>query len=533
MVLGDFIKQFRQPLGLRIGTRTIPGVLVLVLSAGLISCAKSKLKKIEEFAIVNAKTLTVKADYCTTNPLTTEAVNKLLFIIDKSGSNNTTDPGGTRRFPPIINYVGSQGNTDDTFYGLITFQGNNYRTASDFTNNTTEFVAAVVGEQGFPDGGGTPYLAALSAARAMILADVQRAIEEADAGGNPPASAYSIFFISDGGPTDNVGDGSDAAREAAIMGSIQSLLDVEQDNPDYVNAMVLHTGYYYVGSPSPLPQQLLIDMAAEGRGEAETFLPGVNIDFSRFKLPGTYTGYTIDQVFLTNVNAGWDAEGKFLKDSDGDGMFDKEELEYGSDPFNVDSDGNYVSDGIEFKKSGRPCFDQNCDPSRARSYSCSVEDDGSILDTDRDLLNDCEERVLGTDFESFDSNSDFIPDRLGFIKGVKIKEEEDTSQADPDLDGNVNFNEIRLGTPIWVDNNAVVGLKAYKYKLVAKPSDNEYVACYSITIENVSVIGNGNLLRMYMIESPQLLGDRKRLRIAEKRAESEVGTVEFSRDDFR
>ena len=78
-------------------------------------------------------------------------------------------------------------------------------------------------------------------------------------------------------------------------------------------------------------------------------------------------------------------------DTDGDGLFDAEEADLGTDPSDPDSDDDGLADYSEVKSESGPC-----DPLAA--------------DTDGDLLGDADEKALGTDCAVVDTDGDGFSD---------------------------------------------------------------------------------------------------------------------------
>ena len=72
---------------------------------------------------------------------------------------------------------------------------------------------------------------------------------------------------------------------------------------------------------------------------------------------------------MQNVNGLWWDDGRFMADTDGDGLPDLIEAQFGSDPSNPDSDGNGVSDFVEYKTKGNPCNDSLCRASKRDPYA--------------------------------------------------------------------------------------------------------------------------------------------------------------------
>ncbi len=100
------------------------------------------------------------------------------------------------------------------------------------------------------------------------------------------------------------------------------------------------------------------------------------------------------------------------RDSDGDGLTDKQELEIGTDPNNPDTDDDGLSDGEEVLR-------RNTDPLNPDSDGDLLTDGAEVLehntdplnaDTDSDQLRDGEEIQLGTDPRNPDTDSDGLQD---------------------------------------------------------------------------------------------------------------------------
>ncbi len=100
------------------------------------------------------------------------------------------------------------------------------------------------------------------------------------------------------------------------------------------------------------------------------------------------------------------------RDSDGDGLTDRHELEIGTDPNNPDTDSDGLSDGEEVLR-------RNTDPLNADSDGDLLSDGAEVLehntdplnaDTDNDRLSDGEEIRLGTDPRNPDTDNDGLQD---------------------------------------------------------------------------------------------------------------------------
>src|SRR5690606_3266725 len=143
---------------------------------------------------------------------------------------------------------------------------------------------------------------------------------------------------------------------------------------------------------------LLNEMSITGDGDFLEFGAGQEIDFSRFAIPIRISRFALKDLWIVNSNAVWDGN-TMIADSDADGLSDRLEREIGSDPYNYDSDGNGVGDGVEYRVSGdtRACAGTPCSPATASPYTTcrSLATSTNPIrypDTDQDFLNDCEEK---------------------------------------------------------------------------------------------------------------------------------------------
>jgi hypothetical protein len=173
--------------------------------------------------------------------------------------------------------------------------------------------------------------------------------------------------------------------------------------------------------------------------------------------------------------------GEVLVDSDGDGLSDRQELAIGTDPQNPDSDGDLLGDGVEVRMGLKPQYD----PSGVNIdiiHGCNP-----AVDTDGDRLNDCEERVLGTDPCVSDTDGDGIPDLVEFLQGTNPLIADDL--ADDDHDGLSNVEEVLAHTDPGSADIAFQKERGYGYSIVDSADggtlDNR--ACYDVDVYNVTV----------------------------------------------
>lgn len=172
--------------------------------------------------------------------------------------------------------------------------------------------------------------------------------------------------------------------------------------------------------------------------------------------------------------------GEVLIDSDGDGISDDDEGVLGTSPINADSDGDRIGDGVEQRMGLRPQYtDDGANQDVVKG--CNADQD-----TDGDRLNDCEERVLGTDSCIADTDGDGLPDLPEFLGGTNPLIAEDLQ--DDDRDGLSNVGELEAHTdPISADI-AFQKERGYGYAVKDAAPTPDGRACYDINIYNLTVV---------------------------------------------
>jgi uncharacterized protein YegL len=477
---------------------------------------------------------------------------KMLFVIDKSGSNQDmpngnrpgTDIDGTRRYTPIKLMMEQFQEDDSVYFGLVNFS-TAAREVAGFTNDKTAFQATVEKEHNPAnmtppqpsDKGWTDIKSALNQVYNIINTDITNAKKEIEV----VSSYYVVFFISDGAPY--VEDGANPTGKLQpkqeVTDLVARVLSLEQDSKMYVDSIQLHTGYYYNTERSNEAYEYMRDMSYTGLGDFYEFSAGQLIDFSQFSLPTRNVKHVLRDILLADLNSIW-IEGKLFVDSDGDGIPDKHEEELGSDPNKADSDENGVSDGVELYALTRPCKDDKCAPSGAqpflncRQYITSNSSGGqgtAFIDLDNDGLNNCEEHiVLKSKADSFDSNEDWIPDFLAFRNNIAFMEGSTEVQLDPDGDGVNNYNELKLGTPIKFANDRLIGFKPFKYELELV-SDDADRTCYTLEVNDVKMLRESQKFRLFLLENTAIIDTKRFMRSLD--ITLRLGeTTTFTRDDF-
>jgi hypothetical protein len=187
-------------------------------------------------------------------------------------------------------------------------------------------------------------------------------------------------------------------------------------------------------------------------------------------------------------------------DTDGDGLSDLTEQQLKTCPEDEDSDGDGLGDALEVKlaldplKAGSPveCLELKF-KNETGEDPCNEGTDKTWIrydnDKDRDGLNACEERLLGTEDTLYDSDADGIPDRVEFKVGTNYLAVD--PHMDADQDGVTNREEVRSHTdPRSFDAQSKLDL-AYRYEEVDEGlrkvlSFTQPTNITGVTIKNVS-----------------------------------------------
>lgn len=139
---------------------------------------------------------------------------------------------------------------------------------------------------------------------------------------------------------------------------------------------------------------------------------------------------------------------KALRDSDGDGIPDAQELEEGTNPNNPDSDGDGVPDNEERELGTDPLNPDSDGDGIPDGEERELGTDPLNPDSDEDGVTDGEERELGTDPLNPDSDEDGLSDGDELALGT------DPLDDDTDNDGVTDGNEQELGTdPLNADSD--------------------------------------------------------------------------------
>lgn len=121
-------------------------------------------------------------------------------------------------------------------------------------------------------------------------------------------------------------------------------------------------------------------------------------------------------------------------------------------------------------------------------------------DTDFDGLNDCEEKLLGTRPDYFDTDGDGIPDVLETRFLLNSVSDQNDMVVDSDGDGISNLNEVKMNTPPDEHNRSGI-LNTIQITYDTFTLDQEE-KCFDYKISNIPIVNssNDNRLKLYFIE---------------------------------
>jgi hypothetical protein len=224
-----------------------------------------------------------------------------------------------------------------------------------------------------------------------------------------------------------------------------------------------------------------MDMAKWGDGVFRNFSSGQQIDFLAFNYSSVARPFGMTNFIVSN----WNTLPHFNKldvDSDGDGVSDDIEFDpkLKMSTISRDSDADGYNDKLEYDRLTAG-FDPG-DPEKPEA-TCTEDD---RKDIDGDGLNECEEKVLGTDSKIPDTDRDRIPDGIEFHWGTNPLARDD--KLDSDFDGKLSGEEIRLhASPIVADPKIHATFK-YIYDVRDQPPRADLRQCYDFTVRRIRLV---------------------------------------------
>jgi len=207
-------------------------------------------------------------------------------------------------------------------------------------------------------------------------------------------------------------------------------------------------------------QAMLQAMANTGNGiYRDVNLASQEDSFLTFDITSMKAEQILVGLLATNLNGRrYKDPNALAPDGDQDGIVDEQEFALGTDREGSDTDDDNYSDLFELvlKNSG-------FDPKNPGYPAVKCPD---RRDADGDLLDDCEEMVLGTNFSHPDTDGDNITDWVEMIYGTDPTHND--ALQDLDFDGISNLDEIKGGTNPLVSDEDVFR----EYRIMYGLADN-------------------------------------------------------------
>jgi len=234
------------------------------------------------------------------------------------------------------------------------------------------------------------------------------------------------------------------------------------------------------GTPTG-PDQTVIDqnqvISTSGGGTTPRVVDYTSLDavLGAISFSSAQRDLTIKRFFAFYRNA-LARGGQQFVDSDGDGLSDEEEKAIGTNPLDPDTDGDGLGDGLE-RAAGLDPFKDDI----SGIIQCN-----KFLDDDGDLLNECEERVIGTDPCVADTDGDGLSDFVEVISRSNPLVAEDL--IDTDRDGASNADEVMAHTDPLSNDGEYRADRGYVVQVSDADPTPDGRACYHVRATNVSLV---------------------------------------------
>jgi hypothetical protein len=410
----------------------------------------------------------VEGTACTVDPGWVIFPYKVLFVIDDSRSNQTSDPQDHRADAVqavIDDYIENRA----VSYAVIAFSDSAEKMTDGFTRNYDALVPGVI-ETLRRDIAGTNYVDTLTLVIDFLRADIERTPEA-----ERHRTRYDIQWLSDGIP-------DPCQRPEAVHAKVTELAALRAEYGLYdlrlSTARLFHPGYLVAGCEDVTPLDYLPRMAELGHGTFRDFQSASDIVFeiAFTEIDAPFERHHSFPLFVVNENRVVQ-DGRLWADSDGDGLRDQDD---GTEPDPTSADFNLdgCSDRVEDELLPNP-------PTVCTDLCRQRMDSGEFTDLDGDGLPDCAEQTLGFHILRADTDLD------GFTDLLELKHQSsaisDRILVDTDYDGLADGEEIRSGTnPLSPEPDDSL---RYRYApLVPVASDDEGVTCVSFRVDNVRLV---------------------------------------------
>ncbi|MDJ0764039.1 MAG: hypothetical protein QNJ97_13740 [Myxococcota bacterium] len=418
---------------------------------------------------------------CTDDPREAGFPVRVIFLVDMAAGPifASFDPE-LIRLQALKDTLAIHSGNDAFSFAVVAFGPRTRRLAPQeghFTRNPGELenaVASLANAEGCLGGICRDYRDGFALSRSLIEGDLAEMMA-----GERNRTQYVVVLVT-GGPPDPLAceyeccdptlEECDASECVPSMACTQTLikndvLDIREDIKNW-GAASFSTHVLFLAAPDPEvpnPEELLTqtevllqDVAFVGAGRYERFNAADAITLDRIGLKRLSSLFEAKSLFVTNVNV-LPSMGEPVVDSDGDGLADVYEQQIGTNPYHRDSDGDGIGDLVEtllvlgpLQPGGVPAV-------------CAELGGPPYLDMDVDMLNDCEEILLGTDRSLPDSDSDAVPDWIEVAYGTDYLFAD--ALGDSDGDGASNGDEAREHTDPRSSDAASHLSNAYRYDI--------------------------------------------------------------------
>lgn len=476
------------------------------------------------------RALALKGEFCT--PATNEVIRpiKIVIAIDASQSMNVNDPNGTR-VTAIVELLQTLPRDPEIGFAVMLFAGSTpvwlTKTGQPLfdqpfsTDPTIAYSAADTQRLvqqllqftpmgTMPNRDATDFVKPLSDIYAMISRDISTSRM---AGSTEARARYSVIFLSDGAPTNNQDDEllcGDAVRRIRQLKDLADDVRVnmihvalgDQPVPTVcdIDAGSVVTQVGNAGCDFAIPEVppgscplLLINynalrlerMSLLGGGDFRDFRNNEPINFLNFRFGQTRRAFELAKVVVSNFSApGGSPIG--LADTDGDFLLDTEEADAGTDPFELDTDKDGFSDGVEvyFGTRGASFNPLNVTDADGGGLDPGCPPSLRGVDGDCDGLTDCDEQIIGTNSTRMDSDDDGVVDSIEWQ--LKTQPAALDLAIDTDSDNVANGDELQMHMdPLTIDT-AKLATNAYRYKVEENGRiDAKGRQCFRFRVDNV------------------------------------------------
>lgn len=530
-------------------------ILVSLALCGGVACTKAPLSQIKQQFTQPPSTASVSLDFCTSKPNPAPVKNDYIFIVDMSGSNARnclpdnsgtgncdlstggpvivpgTNPAGVMDFGAIKNFLtnlqGADPNDPNNTYTLIEFSTNATTKQPFLTNNYTNFFTLIqnestAGPNGSPNfGGWTDYLGALSQLQSLVQGVIQTEAQNVANLNTTYAHNEVIIFTTDGAPiVPDAGGNPTLENEQAIVNEIGAIEQLAQNNPAAILSLQFNVVYYYVTVPpndasyqplyapgyssySTVAVQFLTNMSKAGDGRLFNVVSGSTPDYTAFIVPPLNEPLNFAGLYVHDMNMTW--VGTNLTQASDGMMADSLRLSLGAPPGVVysggsDSDGNGISDYVEYLTTGKICNDPTCLSFNATNYAAQtkcqpfyVQNSNPIQFTHRyvpkGIFNDCELILLGANIDGTGLISGTtVPQDFAAVFNYPISLSSPTNWlgSSPFNDGYSAQDRIKLNIDPFVSFAQLQNYQPYNYQIRSTGSKGNQ-SCYSATVSPITV----------------------------------------------